>query len=1765
MTMYLGSDDQGTQESTLQDFAPTGMQKMNAAVREAWMESYGPVAIDWLNTNVRGGKDDRRISAAEADAYLKENGNGISMSIKPQDNQYTASQWATLVDRQRELSAVKDVRNRTPWELSSVARGAAMFGAGIVDPINLATAFVPWTRSISALRSVAATAAAGETFAARTGARALLGAADAGISTAVLEPLYYAGRQSLGDDYTAYDSMANIAFGTAFGGGVHTLGGALGDLMRYRAQRATPAIDPTPETLAAAVDMTPEQRLEAGIAPESARAGMPEIVEPVGRVDEAVAVTPDVVRLARRNERTSTYEILSPAGDVVGSMVVLDRNGIDRPAIQIHNVGIDDPNFIGQGLGVEAYRQIIDSALASGKEVWSDPSVSAAASRVYDAMKRRGYAVEENQKAEIKTDEDGTRYTNGTYVYKITDGPKDTAAAIARTVEPETREAALRASVAQMMDGREVDVDAIVGMDPNLATHTVEDVAARADANFAPENRPLSDVGASEAVDARNASAPKWEEMSAAEQAEAEAMALLDDTIKAGDQAFKYSRENPEAEYRIDHRPMTVEGGASTLSDLTGAFGEDIYGSNALQYYGSGDPREREILRVLKSVRGKPDATVTIYRGVPEGVSEINPGDWVTLSKSVAEDYGNVVSMEVPASHVTSWSDSLMEFGYYPPDAQYSRGDGAMRPEPMAIAASIRKSFGGATAGLIERGQIQIVATPKDIPGGPHPADVKAATAPDGTVYVVAENVSEAEARGIVLHEVGVHVGMREMLGADVFDSVLTELDDAILRGESWANDARAAVPADTLPAHVREEQLAYLVQNAPELGIVKRILAAVRAWAFRTFAAARERMTLTEADFRAMAVAALHDVAKRGEAAGSAPLELAYSRGETPDPSTVADELKPYDDAVARAKSYAGVLRAAADKLDNDAQAVAAMRAALPDITPAEIDNLLSELRKQVKGLRGVARTARTAMQSGDVANDLQFDAMQAADTLANNLQMAAVIEKRNAALNINARMKAATFVNQFRKPGLDFEGFRALLVGTERKRVGGRMSVEAEQKQFRGEWLGGMIADLEKQGLTKVFTSGDFDRDISAALWNLGKDGAGNERLPREAVQVAEIINKYQNDARNTRNRFGAWIRDLQGYIARQTHDMFKIREAGESDWVQFVSSRLDIAKMVRLGLISETDPMASLRGMYDDFAAGLHMKTPTDDSDLVAFRGTQNLAKKVSASRTLYFKDGNAAHEYNMRFGQGRLAELVLTGLDNAAKSAGLLKVLGTNPEATMQRLFDEYAESLKGDPVRRAQFVEKRKEMENLLAHVTGAANIPGRAGAAKINANIRAWVSMSRLGGALISSVTDLANYAAEMRFGQKKNLLGGVLDGIGAVTRGRAKGEKQQILSSLGVFHESTLGSVYARFDNPDLIGGKMSWAMQQFFKLNGLNWWTESLRDGYALAHSHYLAHNSSKKWDSLPNSLRDMLQLYNIDAGKWELLRMAPLKQADGRMYMTPDGLATIPQSAMEAYIISVGRKVSDAAILNLQDDLAGALRAMTIDRMHHAVIEPGARVRAFMQRGTQPGTIPGELLRYVGQFKSFPVALIQMTLGREVYGRGYDTLGEYMRNGRGEMLGLVSFLALSAAMGYAAMSAKDLLRGKNPRPLDRPSTWAAAFVQGGGLGLYGDFLFGKYNRMGSTLSGSLAGPVANVADTLADLWTRIRTGDDVAAASFKALLDNTPFMNLFYVRSALDYAILYRIQEALNPGFLRRMERRAQTEYGQTFYLPPSQVAQ
>ena len=78
----------------------------------------------------------------------------------------------------------------------------------------------------------------------------------------------------------------------------------------------------------------------------------------------------------------------------------------------------------------------------------------------------------------------------------------------------------------------------------------------------------------------------------------------------------------------------------------------------------------------------------------------------------------------------------------------------------------------------------------------------------------------------------------------------------------------------------------------------------------------------------------------------------------------------------------------------------------------------------------------------------------------------------------------------------------------------------------------------------------------------------------------------------------------------------------------------------------------------------------------------------------------------------------------------------------------------------------------------------------------------------------------------------------------------------------------------------------------------------------------------------------------------------------------------------------------------------------------------------------------------------------------------------------------------------------------KGRDPRPMEGPEFWGAAFLQGGGLGIYGDFLFSDVNRFDRGLAETIAGPVVGFADDVRKLTignvTQAIKGEDTNAAS-------------------------------------------------------------
>lgn len=135
----------------------------------------------------------------------------------------------------------------------------------------------------------------------------------------------------------------------------------------------------------------------------------------------------------------------------------------------------------------------------------------------------------------------------------------------------------------------------------------------------------------------------------------------------------------PEADYRGQHQPSGSYGApAYDLSQLVPA---DIY--DHPEWYPGSEGRP-ELVRLLRSIRGNPEAPVKVYRAVPRGVATaINPGDWVTPDRSYAIEHGEsnlgystqegewisdyeILETEVLAKDLIWPGDYLPEFGWFP-------------------------------------------------------------------------------------------------------------------------------------------------------------------------------------------------------------------------------------------------------------------------------------------------------------------------------------------------------------------------------------------------------------------------------------------------------------------------------------------------------------------------------------------------------------------------------------------------------------------------------------------------------------------------------------------------------------------------------------------------------------------------------------------------------------------------------------------------------------------------------------------------------------------------------------------------------------------------------------------------------------------------------------------------------------------------------------------------------------------------------------------
>lgn len=795
--------------------------------------------------------------------------------------------------------------------------------------------------------------------------------------------------------------------------------------------------------------------------------------------------------------------------------------------------------------------------------------------------------------------------------------------------------------------------------------------------------------------------------------------------------------------------------------------------------------------------------------------------------------------------------------------------------------------------------------------------------------------------------------------------------------------------------------------------------------------------------------------------------------------------------------------------------------------------------------------------------------------------------------ALNMLRYTEAAKFVDSIKaEGGTALDAIQSLMVGQSAFATGSRNSVSALRQGILASWYAPMMKELEA---------------VEGALDLIRGDKAFNDSIIREmrepgsttdktVAQVADIFARYNEQARQDVNRWGGNIGHIDGWTP-QTHDPYKMMSRDgkkRQEWVDFMYDKLDLQR----SFPDLTDPVEikkAIDGAYSTLTIGKLSSLP-DTGQAPSVRA--KASSQLEHHRVLHFKDANAAIEYNDRYGKGNVFDAMLSHLEFEARALSLLQKLGPDPRETINKLVarEEYLlhqqegsmaqEDLKVALEKLLKANRPGSAIDNWYVELTGEINIPGHAVAAKVMASLRAVENMAKLGGATLSAVADPFIKATSMRhlgLSWPEAIVKSVSQYLGFFP----KDERYEVARQGGAFFDSVRTEIASRWDDNAGIPGGMYKLQNKFFKWSGLNWITERGKGGYTLWLAEHLGEASDKTFDALDGNRRALLQYHGVTKDRWDAMRKM-VTEIQGKKYFCPEKAQSLSDADINPLLYKkyqtqpaglqgdklekwkLGRERNQQEVRRkLQFESAG----MMIDETKFAIIEPDDYTRAWMRHGRHPGTMAGELWRAAMQFKGFPLAYMHRVLGGRRWVRG-ERQASMRRSGWGgiadtattDITGSIGFVMASVAFGYAAGVLKDISKGRTPRDPRKMETWLSAVLQSGGAGIFGDIFLGTADRMGNSALSAMAGPLAGSiggVGGLTQMTGEAARGDwkNVGHDAARWAMGHAPFVNLWYTRSAVDWAFLFHVREMLSPGSLRRSERKLKEEFGQTYLFPPS----
>lgn len=660
---------------------------------------------------------------------------------------------------------------------------------------------------------------------------------------------------------------------------------------------------------------------------------------------------------------------------------------------------------------------------------------------------------------------------------------------------------------------------------------------------------------------------------------------------------------------------------------------------------------------------------------------------------------------------------------------------------------------------------------------------------------------------------------------------------------------------------------------------------------------------------------------------------------------------------------------------------------------------------------------------------------------------------------------------------------------------------SVDGRMRAVRGRAHGvmnGILAKHSSNLMGRVRNPAQL-ADLVRELFKPGSTGKPAAREMADAwTQTAEMLRQRFNAA-------GGDIGKLDDWGLPQYHDPNLVRRAGYDAWRGAIADRLDRARILDVETgrpLNDVDFEAALQETFNRIRSdGWSNRDP-------GIQGQSILANRRSESRFLIFKGADDWMAYQSQFGAATAFDAMMGHIDGMSKDIAMLEILGPNPSATVGWLKDTITKSAAVDPAPNSKAPDRANgasnKIDRLVAEITGSSQRPENRRLALGFSTLRSFQTATKLGGAFLSAVTDLGFGATTRAFNglPVRKMMG---DYVKLFKPGSIEDQKLAVRLGLIADEWSSRTAAQGRFLGEELTGEVSRRLAEGVLRVSGLARWTQAGRWAHGMQLMGAVTDARGKAFNRLDDGFARMLQRYGIGAAEWDKIRATPLERDRGVDWIFPS-------------------KVED-------QELGDRLLEMAAREADMAVPTPDVSTRAIINSVAPRGTWHGELIKSAFLFKSFGISLLLQHGARTMELAGAQRL----KYAGGLVIG-------TTAMGALALWLKDIAAGRDPRAVDNLGFWGQAVAQGGGFGIFGDFVKSAESRAGGGIAGTLAGPLVSDAEGIANIYRN----KNHAGAAFKFARGQIPGGTLWYLRTAFDRAVADQIQEEVDPSYRQSWNR-------------------